>query len=103
MSRHSCIAEHQPQGAPGDHWQCPDCNEPWIAQPAGPLYIRWLAERELEEKAHEARSLAKRQCPYSGQRLHAHGNVQIPEGTLSCWVCDCFGFDPKEVGLPAPK
>ncbi len=58
-------------------------------------------QREEEFRAHEAKYLAKRQCPYGGGRLVTWGNVQIPEGTLSCGVCDCFGFHPSEVGHQA--
>lgn len=60
--------------------------------PDDPRYEEWLAIL-----AHESRSLQKRQCPYTGERLTTHGNVQIPAGTLSCSMCDCFGYNPAEV------
>jgi hypothetical protein len=49
------------------------------------------AEYERMESDHLRRGL----CPASGLRLHADGNG--PPG-LSCDMCDCFGYDPAEVG-----
>lgn len=54
--------------------------------------------REAESRAHEAAALKNGHCPYTGQALTTTGNVQIPIGTLSCQVCDCFGYNPEEVG-----
>lgn len=58
--------------------------------------------RQAEVEAEIVEALAQRRCPYSGERLRTNGNVQIPEGTLSCWVCDCFGFDPADPRLVTP-
>ena len=60
--------------------------------PEDPDYERWLHELKRESEA-----LQKRQCPYTGELLTTHGNVQIPQGTLSCSMCDCFGYNPAEV------
>lgn len=51
----------------------------------------------MRQLAFESRSLEKRQCPYTHHRLTPWGNVRIPEGTLSCGICDCFGYSPEEV------
>lgn len=54
--------------------------------------------REAEWRKLVTASLKKRQCPDTGHRLVPWGNVQIPAGTLSCGICDCFGYSPDEVG-----
>lgn len=46
--------------------------------------------RDIEERMHEAKMVAAGRCPYSGLSLKTDG--EGPEGTLSCDVCDCFGF-----------
>lgn len=53
---------------------------------------------EAEWLARESVALKKGQCPYTSERLVTWGNVQIPAGTLSCSMCDCFGYRPDEVG-----
>lgn len=57
--------------------------------------------RETEWEQHCSDQLAKRRCPYSGGMLTTLGEVRIPEGTLSCHVCDCFGFDPTDERIGA--
>lgn len=66
-------------------------------------YVEEQRKREEEHYAHEAACLARRECPAGGGHLSTWGNVRIPEGTLSCGVCDCFGYDPEEVGQPGSK
>lgn len=43
---HDCIEAHDPHGAPGWHWTCPDCEKCWVAESAGPLDIRWVDARQ---------------------------------------------------------
>lgn len=52
--------------------------------------------QQAEFEEHERKYLAMRRCPHSGERLTRDGNAG-PE-RLSCWVCDCFGYRPDEVG-----
>ena len=52
--------------------------------------------RRLAEYAERAKWLTQRICPDSGERLTWLGDG--PTGTLSCAMCDCFGYvpDPDE-------
>jgi len=58
------------------------------------------ARREQEQR-NEALSLAGGKCPWSGLILHREGEG-VP-GSVSCDMCDCFGFDPAEVGKIHPR
>ena len=77
---------------------CNKCGEPC---PEGELYngvcydcfLEWQAKEDERERA----ELSKGICPDSGLPLTTWGNVQIPPGTLSCSVCDCFGYPPEAV------
>jgi len=51
--------------------------------------------RREEEEAAERAALNEGRCPWSGMKLNFQGEG-VP-GSLSCDVCDCFGFDPKLV------
>lgn len=51
--------------------------------------------RHVEEMEHEKEQVAKGLCPWSGMHLHTDGEG-VP-GSMSCDVCDCFGFTFKEV------
>ncbi|MCA4754802.1 hypothetical protein [Mycolicibacterium fortuitum] len=55
-----------------------------------------LAEQEADWLAHAKPKLQRGECPYSGLRLHENGEGD--PGSLSCDVCDCFGFSRDEVG-----
>lgn len=55
-------------------------------------------ERKAAWEKHYAARLSERECPYSGLRLTRNGNAG-PD-SLSCWVCDCFGFDPDDKRIP---
>lgn len=63
---------------------------------AEPTPEEW-AEQETEWNAWADKELAKGKCPYSGLELTFDGDAG-PD-SLSCWVCDCFGFDPKDKRL----
>ena len=56
-------------------------------------------QREQWE-AHETRSLSERCCPYSGLPLQPHSWI-TPGDSLSCAVCDCFGYDPDDERIGA--
>lgn len=56
--------------------------------------------RYADALARERKALSKGECPYTSERLTAFGNVQIPKGTLSCSMCDCFGYRPGVVVQP---
>lgn len=55
-------------------------------------------DRREAEEARERAALARGVCPFTSERLTVWGNVRVPAGTLSCGVCDCFGYGPEEVG-----
>jgi len=57
--------------------------------------------REAEWIEWETQSLAKGICPYSGLRLKDDGAG--PPGTLSCHLCDCFGFDQCRIPRKSTK
>lgn len=50
--------------------------------------------QRAEWEAFEAKSLRKRECPYSGELLTRHG--EAGPHSLSCILCDCFGYDPND-------
>lgn len=57
--------------------------------------------REAEWLQHEAAQLAAGRCPASGLVLHMEG--EGPQGSASCDMCDCFGYNPDEVKVhPRP-
>jgi hypothetical protein len=50
---------------------------------------------EFEDALWEREHLARGLCPWSGEVLTKDGDG-LP-GSLSCELCDCFGYDPKDV------
>lgn len=52
--------------------------------------------RDSEWESYKHQCFARGECPFSGLPLTQLG-AGAP-GSLSCWVCDCFGFAPEEVG-----
>ena len=52
--------------------------------------------------AFERQRLAEGECPYVGLRLvrrHAFDGPPAEDGKVfACGMCDCFGFNPEEVG-----
>jgi hypothetical protein len=60
------------------------------------------AQRE-EWEQHVRDSLAKWRCPDSGELMRAWlpedgWNYDFPDGRVGCEQCDCFGYDPDQVG-----
>ena len=57
--------------------------------------------REAEWRQFEAEQLAKGRCPHSGEILHRDG--EAGPHAASCDMCDCFGYNPKQVKVwPRP-
>ncbi|MBX4168071.1 hypothetical protein K3M35_05240 [Rhodococcus sp. DMU2021] len=44
--------------------------------------------------------LKKGHCPYSGELLSRNG--EAGPDSMSCIVCDCFGFDPNDPRIEKP-
>lgn len=53
--------------------------------------------RQVEWRAHETGALAALECPYSGLVLLTDGDAG--PGSLSCQICDCFGYAPDDPRL----
>ena len=88
--KHMCSACGAPEphfydsavvGLPGV-WMCDSC--------ADPALVADRISREIAEKRRIAKAVDQSMCPFSGEPLTDHGGGN--PGTLSCWVCDCFGF-----------
>lgn len=54
-----------------------------------------LDPRAIEERQREIVALRRVRCPHSGLPLTDHG--EGCEGSMSCAVCDCFGFPAVQV------
>lgn len=52
---------------------------------------------EEEWNAWRNNELAAGRCPYSGEELSRNG--EAGPDSMSCGVCDCFGFDPSDERL----
>lgn len=81
-------------------WMCDSC--------ADPAVVKERIAREILENRRVQRALSEGRCPFSGLPLTDHGDG-LP-GTLSCGVCDCFGFErcggcgnPREYGAHGPS
>jgi len=48
---------------------------------------------------YERESLGGKWCPHSGEPLTRNG--EAGRDKMSCVVCDCFGFDPKDPRIGA--